>query len=84
MCMRTTPSSCKMADKKLPSQSPDTNIIKNMRSILNTTISKFNIKSSKELWNVAVKVGNDISTETINHLYETIPRLLNADHNCKY
>ena len=61
-----------------PTQSSDINIIKNIWSILKTTVSKFNIKSSEDLQNVSLKACNDIPTETINHLYESMPRRLQA------
>ena len=52
------------------------NIIKNMWSILKTTVLKFNIKSFEDLWNVTVKAWYDIPTETIIHLYLSISRRL--------
>lgn len=72
-----------------PPQSPDINIIENIWSILKTKVSKFKIKSSEDLWNVTLKVWNEIPTKTINDLYESIPRRLKAvvkakGHHCKY
>jgi len=72
-----------------PPQSPDVNIIENLWSILKTSVSKFNVKSSDELWNVTFKAWNEIPTETIIRLYDSIPRRLKAvvkakGQHCKY
>ena len=66
-----------------PPQSPDINIIENIWSIVKEKVSKRISKTLDELWTCFQEEWDSIPNETIQKLYQSIPRRLAAIKKCK-
>ena len=57
-----------------PAQSPDLSVIENLQHTLKAKIDFKCPKTKEDLWEVAKTGFEDISTEKIQELYDSIPR----------
>ena len=66
-----------------PANSPDMNIIENIWSVIDNKLLKFTINNVDELINALQTAWIDISKETLEKLFESLPKRVGKVINCK-